>query len=431
MIRRKRNARAFWTVVHRWAGLSMAGFLVLAGFTGSLLAWLDELEAWIAPRMVLAAPPAPNARPLDPFMLQEKVRAQLPPDVLLPWIPLHVEPGRTVRFGVVAMGERPLPYDDVFVNPYTGAIQEQRLWGDITQGAKNVMSFVYRLHYSLALDRAGVVLMGIVALVWTLDCFVGAYLTFPARRKRRAIRPAQAAPAIQEASWFARWWPAWRIRWEGGSYKLNFDLHRAGGLWIWAMLFVLAWSSVAFNLREVYAPVTVALMGRQEASPARDHVPLLAQPRHEPLLAPREALAAARRLMAGQAAQRGFRVEREDWLGYEPARGLYTYIVTSDRDIRERYGGNTRLFLDGDSGAYQGLYLPTGGAAGDTFTTWITTLHMAALWGLPMKLFVCATGLAVAMLSVTGVVIWARKSRARVASKKMDTLAVESMIRQE
>lgn len=38
-------------------------------------------------------------------------------------------------------------------------------------------------------------------------------------------------------------------------YKLNFDLYRAGGLWLWVMLFVLAWSSVAFNLKVVYYPV--------------------------------------------------------------------------------------------------------------------------------------------------------------------------------
>ena len=33
------------------------------------------------------------------------------------------------------------------------------------------------------------------------------------------------------------------------------DLHRAGGLWLWAMLFVFAWSSVAFNLTPAYDAV--------------------------------------------------------------------------------------------------------------------------------------------------------------------------------
>jgi hypothetical protein len=38
---------------------------------------------------------------------------------------------------------------------------------------------------------------------------------------------------------------------------------------------------------------------------------------------------------------------------------------------------------------------------------------MAALWGWPMKLFVCLMGLLVGWLSVTGVVIWTRKRAGR------------------
>lgn len=41
-----------------------------------------------------------------------------------------------------------------------------------------------------------------------------------------------------------------------GSFRFNYDLHGASGLWVWAMLFVFAWSGVAFNLEsQVYNPV--------------------------------------------------------------------------------------------------------------------------------------------------------------------------------
>lgn len=412
-----RGLRGCAVLVHRWAGLATCGFLLVAGLTGSLLAWLDELEGWAAPQMVRAVPPAPGAPLLDPFTLAERVRAQLPPEAHLPWMLLRIEPGRTVRYGVVAEPGNELPYDDVFANPWTGAIQERRLWGDITQGTKNLMSFIYRLHYSLALDRAGSVLMGVVALVWTLDGFVGAWLTFPACRRNAvgaAMRKTTKTVQASGKPWLARWRPSWLVRWRGGAYKLNFDLHRAGGLWVWAMLFVLAWSSVAFNLKEVYQPVTRLALGTQPTNPFREHLPTLAQPRTQPALTPRQAVQAGRQLMTEQAAKHGFVVEREEWLGYQQTQGVYVYIVRSSRDVRERYGGNTRLFLDGDSGAFRGLYLPTGAAAGDTVTTWITALHMAALWGWPLKLFICAMGLVVVMLSVTGVAIWVRKRRARV-----------------
>lgn len=66
--------------------------------------------------------------------------------------------------------------------------------------------------------------MGIIALVWTFDCFVGAYLTFPAQQ-RKSIKHQQ-----KNNFWLMRWWKAWRIRWKSGFSKINFDLQRAGGL---------------------------------------------------------------------------------------------------------------------------------------------------------------------------------------------------------
>lgn len=47
----------------------------------------------------------------------------------------------------------------------------------------------------------------------------------------------------------------------------------------------------------------------------------------------------------------------------------------------------------------------------DTITGWVTMLHMAKVFGLPMKIFVCVMDLVITMLSVTGVYIWWKKHR--------------------
>lgn len=243
--------------LHRWFGLVMAGFLVMAGVTGSLLAWNDELEALVSPELFVASPAGPGPA-LDPLELRQRVQAAFA-QAFVPRAPLQIEPGRTLAFRLRALpppggGTAPeLADDQVFINPWTGRIQGQRKWGDIGQGTKNLMPFVLRLHDSLALDIVGSYLLGVVALLWTLDCFVGAWLTLPARASRNG-----------GPSWLRRWRPAWGLRWRAGAHKLNFDLHRAGGLWPWAMLFVLAWSSVAFNLREVYEPVMRTLFTFQQ-----------------------------------------------------------------------------------------------------------------------------------------------------------------------
>lgn len=403
-------------LVHRWVGLVMAGFLLVAGLTGALMAWTDELEAWLCPGLHLAPPPAADARPMDMLALHAQLQAAHP-HLLLSHVPLMVAPGRALVWRVSARpdpatGATPAQADNqMFVNPYTGQVQGSRHWGDLSQGMKNLLPFIYRLHYQLALGVVGSYVFGVIALLWTLDCFAGAYLTFPV-----AARKAPPPGKPPGKPWLARWWPAWRVRWGGGSYKLHFDLHRAGGLWLWAMLFVLAWSSVAFNLSEVYEPVMKTVFTHQASDAA---LPPLASPQPAPALGWQAALAQGRQRMAEQALAKGFVVQREYSLMHDPGLGAYYYSVISDRDVSHRWG-STYLVLDADTGALRHLMLPTGEASGDTIRTWLIGLHMASigtavgmLAGGPMQLFLCALGVAVAMLSYTGVVIWWRKRGAR------------------
>lgn len=247
-------SRQFWVVLHRWAGLSLTLFLAVAGFTGIFLSWLDELEVASAPQLHLVAPPYPDARPMDVLDLRKQVLTRYP-GAEINFVPLTIEEGRSVRFHLhwhdaktdkeVSKG-----WDDLFIDPYTGKELGRREWGDITQGMKNIMPFVYRLHYSLALGEWAMLAFGIAALVWTIDCFVGFYLTLPVR-----IRQSAVLAKTRTSSWWQRWQPSWKVRWGTSRYKLNFDLHRAGGLWIWPILLVFAWSSVSFNFPQVYVPV--------------------------------------------------------------------------------------------------------------------------------------------------------------------------------
>lgn len=406
--------RAKLVIVHRYLGLTMAAFLLVAGLTGALLAWNDELEAAISPALFVVPVPASEAgRPphrVDPLDLRAVVQARHP-EAYVAATPLAREEGRPLVFFLFATPdpktgiEPELAVDQVFMNPYTGAVLGERKWGDITQGWKNLMPFVYRLHFSLALGTVGSTLFGIVALLWTIDCFAGAYLTFPARVRSGSARSRCGV-------WLGRWWPSWKLRWSGGAYKRNFDLHRAGGLWPWAMLLVLAWSSVAFNLHEVYEPLMQTVLTHQ---PEEERAEASVETSTFKLTAKLGWVAARERgqaLMAEAASREGFVVEHAEMLVHDPRTGNYRYTVRSNRDLAER-GGQTAIWFDADSGALKGIWLPTGAATGDTFRTWITSLHMAAIWGMPFRLFMTAMGLAVALLSGTGVYIWWKKRPGR------------------
>lgn len=419
---RKGSIRAWLVLAHRWVGLVIAGFLLVAGLTGALLAWNDELEALLSPELFLVAPSVPGAPALDSLILRERVQLAFP-EALAVHAPLTAQPGRALMFNLYPLADRAsgidaaLADDQVFVDPHGGRILGARKWGDLTQGLKNLMPFIYRLHYQLALGVVGGRVFGVISLLWTLDCFVGLCLSLPAGGGK-TVKSGQAGKGRQ--SWLARWRTSWRVRWGAGSYKVNFDLHRAGGLWAWAMLFVLAWSAVAFNLSEVYDPVMKTVFAHQEDSAALQPLPV---PEFAPAIGWQAAREIGRRLMAQQARVLGYTVLREDALRYEPSAGVYRYGVVSSRDVGDRWGA-TKLTFDAGTGEIKNLWLPTGAASGDTLSTWLTSLHLAAVGGgvarLPMKLFICAMGLAVVMLSGTGLVIWwkKRQGRRRAASPR-------------
>ncbi|MDP3330792.1 MAG: PepSY-associated TM helix domain-containing protein [Methylococcaceae bacterium] len=96
-------------------------------------------------------------------------------------------------------------------------------------------------------------------------------------------------------------------------------------------------------------------------------------------------------------------------------------FIRSSRDIQDKQG-NTRIFFDANTGEQRLQLLPSGQYNGNTITSWLTALHMANVFGMPYRIFVCVLGLAIIMLSVTGVIIWLRKRRAARLSKHIVTI---------
>lgn len=413
--------RQNFVIVHRYVGLLMALFLVIAGFTGMLIAFYDELEALLLPELVLVAPVA-NQPMLAPMVLNSMMQKQYP-DAMFNRVNLHQEAGKSVRFHLrpkLGLPQSALSNNEIFVNPYTGKILGERKWGDLSQGVINLLPFVYRLHFSLALGDIGEYALGIIALLWTIDCFVGAYLTFPAKpRRKQNPQPSITSQSFQHISvckkWLSLWAKAWKIRFYSGFSKLNFDLHRASSLWLWAMLFVFAWSSVAFNLREVHNPVMQSLFATQKAE---KHLPSLAQPLLHPTLTWPAAIANGQKLMQQLSVQKHFKINREGYIDYNANKGVYRYSVNSSRDLSPK-SQRTSVTFDANSGRLLALYLPTGEASGNTIAEWMLVLHIASIWGLPMQIFVSLMGLVVVSLAMTGLIIWQKKRKSRKLIKRL------------
>ncbi|WP_432765923.1 PepSY-associated TM helix domain-containing protein [Nitrosomonas europaea] len=408
-LRKMVPTRSFWVWLHRWAGLIMAAFLIIVGATGSLLAFYPELERLINPHIY---PRQVLEKKLDMATLAELAEQRVPAG-RVNGVLMEANQEATL----ISMDARPdnadppnkLGFDQMIVDPYTGEELARRQFGEISEGMINFMPFIYKLHYALALGKFGVWVLGICALIWTIDCFVAFYLTLPQRR-RSVTAPASG----NHGNWWRRWQPAWKIRWHSGSYKLNFDLHRASGLWLWPVLLIFAWSSVYMNLWDtVYTWTTRAVM--EYKAPwtefSKREIPLA-----EPGVDWRQAQRIGEQLMSEQANKHGFAVEQVIALRLDRGNGTYQYIVRSSKEIQDRRG-RTSVFFDADTGELKLALLASGQYSGNTVTNWLFALHMANVFGLPYRIFVCVLGLVIVMLSVTGIIIWIRKRAARLSPK--------------
>lgn len=267
------------------------------------------------------------------------------------------------------------------------------------------------------IDRWGIWLLGIIAIIWTLDCFVGAYLTLPARKRsqskaddRQASDDALADDTvIVSKSFWQRWRPAWKIRTGSGPYKLNFDLHRAVSLWTWGILFIVAFTAFSLNLfREVFHPVmntfsqvTPTPFDQRERTPKHEPV--------TPALGFAEVIAIAR----ANAQTRGWE-EPAGSVFYAQNFGIYgVQFFHPEADHGVGGVGHKRLYYDAIDGRYLGDRQPWKGTAADIFIQAQFPLHSGRILGLPGRILISVMGLVVAMLSVTGVYIWWKKRAAR------------------
>lgn len=400
-------------LIHRYAGLLMAPFLVITGLTGAVISWDHELDAWLNPRLMQASTRGTPRPTLD---LVREIE-QRDPRLRVSFAPLTAEPGASLQFGIEPkidpQSGRPyaIGFNQLFVDPVSGTELGRREWGAVWPVTReNIVSFLYKLHFSLHLpevggiDRWGIWLLGVIAVLWMIDCFTGVVLTFPAPT-RKSPSPA---PSLNRRSWMARWRDAWRVRRAAGNYKLNYDLHRAGSLWTWLLLLTLAFTAFSLNLyREVFFPL-MTTFSRVTPTPFDTRPPAPLSHPHEARLEFSEIVAHAR----AEATRRGW-LEPPGSIFYSSAFGLYSVQFFDPGEEHGAAGvGPPRLFFDGDDGRLLGERLPWHGTPADLFVQAQFPLHSGRILGLPGRIMISAMGLVVAGLSVTGVYIWWRKRRA-------------------
>lgn len=395
--------RALLVVLHRWFGLGTALFLFVAGATGALISWDHELDEWLNPQFYVARSAAAGGTPLAPLELARLVEAN-DPRVRVSFMPLATEAGRA--FGV-SVQPRIDPatghafetgYNQVALDPLTGAVQGRREWGKVSLSRENLLPFLYKLHYTMHIPDGfglplGLWFMGAVGIVWVVDTLLALAISFPSRTS---------------------WKRSFVFRWRAGGHRLTFDLHRSGGLWLYALVLMVAVTSVAMNLnREVVRPI-VGWFSALTPSPFASRVPAPLQQPIEPAIAPQRAVEIAQR----EATRRGI-VAPPGGLFLSTEFGLWGVgFHAAGRGHGDGGLGNPWIYLDSRSGALAGADVPGTGSAGDLFMQSMFPLHSGRILGTPGRALMSLLGVAIAALSATGVLLWIRKRRARLAAAR-------------
>lgn len=388
---------------HRYVGLAIALFIAVAGLTGSILAFNHEIDAWLNPEFYQAEG---VGEPLPPGEIIERVEAKYP-DIWVWYLGYPEESGEPAilfaapRINPATGEEYDSAYNFFSWDAVTGEEIGKRYWMNCCFERENFIPFVYELHHNLMLpEYFGILLMGVVAILWVLDTLVSLFLTFP-----------------RNGPFFSKWWRFWKVK-GGSTMRLNLDWHRVGGLWLWLILLPIAISSVAMNLPtqvfkpvvSIFSPVALSMYEERLATPVDER----GETRISHNQAYQLALAEAKRL------------------GWREPVGEYLYL-RDENYFGVGFGyhdgnmlGNKWIYFEGTEGRQIGVKIPGEGTAGDVFADLQLPIHGGRIAGFPGRIIIFITGLGLVMLSGTGVYIWWRKRRARISSRQKQSLPTAS-----
>jgi len=409
----KNTFRKWLTVGHRWLGLIAAPFLIITGLTGAIISWDHELDDWLNPHLRSVAS---QGEKIAPLTLASAIEKQYP-EIKVASVPLYTDEAESLVLFVMPKqnpetGKLFTPgFNQIFLDPVTGEELGKREWGAVWPvTSENFISFLYKLHFSLHLpemfgtDRWGIWLLGGIAIIWTIDCFIGFYLTLPIAQKKTLSHRN-----LQHKSFWSRWKKAWMVRTQAGNFKFNYDIHRAFGLWTWILLFLIAFTAFALNLRrEVFMPA-LSSVATITASPAEKKA---RSPMHEPMM-PTLDYSVILPIALKEANSKNWH-EPAGRMGYFMNTGVYSVeFFNPDADHGVAGGGHKRLLIDGMTGEVLGNRVPWTGTNGDIIAQAQFPIHSGRILGLTGRIVISIMGIIVAILSATGFYIWWKKRIAK------------------
>lgn len=355
--------------IHLWAGIFLSVYVVLIALTGSILVFENELTSTTLPAYLssyseinVASIPAV----MDEFRIAyptAHVTAITTPWAVVPAYQLTAVRANGTQFNVVA-------------DPTTATLHEQR---------RTWVNWIHDLHIFLLLGSAhGEQVNGVGAAILLLLCVTGLVLWWQG---------------------IGKWTRALRISLRHNWRRINFDAHHAIGIWTLGIVVWWSISGVYFGWYKQLGVIVNAISPLQGMAPPQ--LPQLGAPSVQ-----RASLQAI--LDAAQHASPQGRLFTLSDLS------LTGRIAYAQMDLRAPGDFSHRDIVTIDTANARVLTIWHYGrnhTAGDWFMWAMHPLHFGTLWGLPFKVLWFLLGLSLAVLSLTGLVMyWNRYLRHHVST---------------
>ena len=348
--------------VHLWLGLTVGLLLAVAGVTGSILVFDEEIDAALNPELMRVSPAAERA----PFQRAFAAVAAAYPDHPISYVRMPRAPHETYEF--TTAGAEPL---EIFADPYSGTVLGAR---GVTEGFTNAL---WHLHVYLLSGENGERVMGVTGVLALLIVLSGLVVWLPR---------------------LARWWRGLIVHWPSNWKRVNFDLHRAGGFWSAAFLAVTAFTGAALIFHDAFLAAANAITGSTSvpAPPA-----VAAQP-GAPWLPLDTLLANAQHALPG---------------------GSITYVTfpaAPEAPLSARFhfaealhpNGRSFVHLDPWTGEAVAIESALRAPAGTRALNLLYPLHIGSFGGVAMRILYALLGLAPLALLVTGTLMWWNRTQA-------------------
>ncbi|KAB8060280.1 PepSY-associated TM helix domain-containing protein [Janthinobacterium violaceinigrum] len=382
----KRPIKWLLAKLHLYAGLWFGALFVLLGLTGSAIAWMPELDAYLNPTLLQASTPAAGqVFRVTPGTVQAVVD-QLTADPAY-GKPAQLNPPADARDVYVAsyrQAGKPSPFSQaivrqVMVDPYTLQVKGERDWGRFGLTRPLLMSGMFHLHRYLLTGDTGKTVTGISGVLLLLMALSGIYLWWP-RMQWMAVKRALTVS-------------------HGGSWpRFNYTLHKAAGFFAAPVLAVIAFSGIYFNLPQLVVPLVDLV------STVPDTAKLNNVQQDGALLDAGAAMAAAQRLYPQARVSRIVLPAKKD----QP----YDIRVRQPDEIAHGDGA-TRITLDARSGLPLRIRDPLTASYGERFLGWQFPLHSGQAFGVVGRSFITLFGLMPLLFMLTGTLVWWKRRRGR------------------